>query len=122
MNIEEKKNRYQRILEQWENMKPFVDECDIPEVPIVDEKDYKEIIIPSIIRCGGIPKVKLVVGKTYIGDCRNASEGTWDGNNFIIKRYKFGTWFDDTVKHFEDYTEYDIFIPIKLKEKDYGVL
>lgn len=102
----------------FKTMKPFENENDIPNVPVVSDKVYKEVIIPNLIRCGAIPKKDLIIGKTYIGDTRNAREATWDGEKFIYKRYKWGTYFDDDVKHFEDDDEYHnaLFVPLKIKE------
>ena len=103
------------ILELWKTRKPFVDEDDIPDIPVVNKEDYDNVIIPNIIRCGGIPKSELVIGKTYVGSCRNASEAVWNGNTFTYKRYKFGETFYDDINHFEDDDGYDLFVPIKLK-------
>ena len=74
--INEKMKNYEDILEMWKTHEPFVDEDDIPDIPVVSKEDYINIIIPNIIRCGGIPKSELVIGKTYVGSCRNASEAT----------------------------------------------
>lgn len=106
---------YEDILEYWKTRKPFINEDHIPDIPYVNKEDYDNIIIPNIIRCGGIPKSELVIGKTYIGSCRNASEATWNGEKFEYKRYKFGAWQDATINHFEDDNGYDLFIPIKIK-------
>ena len=104
------------ILKYWETRKPFIDEDHIPEIPIVDPDDYVNVIIPNIIRCGGIPKSDLVIGRTYIGRCRNATEAVWNGKTFDYKRYKFGRWMDATINHFEDDNGSDLFVPIKVKE------
>ena len=112
----EKEERYNDILEYWKNRKPFRDEDDIPSVPIVRKEDYDNIIIPNIIRCGGIPKEELIVGETYIGDCRNASEAVWNGKVFTYMRKKFGYTYPEDINHFEDDNGYDLFIPIKIKK------
>ena len=111
----EKEERYKSILEYWKKRNPFRNEEDIPPIPIVLPKDYEEIIIPNIIRCGGIPKDELITGKTYIGDCRNATEAVWDGEKFIYMRTKFGSTYPETINHFQDDDGYDVFVPIKLK-------
>mgnify|MGYP006908840652 CR=1 FL=1 len=90
---------------------------DINGCPKVLPKDYQDIIIPNIIRCGGIPKDKLEIGKTYIGDCRNASEAVWNGKDFTYMRTKFGYTYPEDINHFEDDNGYDLFIPIKLKNE-----
>lgn len=114
----EKEERYNNTLEYWRNRNPFRDEDDIPPVPIVLPKDYEEVIIPNIVRCGGIPKDKLIVGETYIGDCRNASEAVWNGKTFTYMRTKFGTTYPEDINHFQDDDGHDVFVPIKIKEKD----
>lgn len=61
-----------------------------------------------------IPKNELVVGETYSGECRNASEAVWNGEKFTYDRYKFGTWFKENINHFEDDDGYDVFVPMKI--------
>ena len=60
--------------------------------------------------------VKMEVGKTYIGTCRNASEAVWQGDHFIYQRYKWGSTFPEKINHFQNDDGYDVFVPIKLKE------
>lgn len=110
------KDKENKIIEYWNNLKEFKNEDYIPDIPIISEEIYKTIIIPNIIRCGGISKKDLIIGKTYIGSCRNSNEATWDGNKFNYKRYKFGYMIDDKINHFEDDNGYDLFVPIKIKE------
>ena len=113
----EKEERYNTVLNHWKERKPFRDEDDISPIPIVLPKDYEEIIVPNIIRCGGIPKDKLIVGKTYIGDCRNAREAVWDGEKFTYMRTKFGSTYPETINHFQDDDGYDLFVPLKIKDE-----
>ena len=113
----EKEERYNTVLNHWKERKPFRDEDNIPPIPIVLPKDYEEIIVPNIIRCGGIPKDKLIVGKTYIGDCRNAREAVWDGEKFTYMRTKFGSTYPETINHFQDDDGYDLFVPLKIKDE-----
>ena len=108
---------YTNTLEYWKNCQKFKDCDDIPSIPIVLPKDYEEIIVPNIIRCGGIPKKELVEGKTYIGSCRNTNEATWNGSKFTYKRHKFGSEYETTINHFEDDNGSDLFVPIKMKEE-----
>lgn len=114
--ISDKEQRYSECLKYWQNRKPFINEHDIPDIPITSKEDYKNIIIPNIIRCGGIPKSELIIHKIYIGSCRNTTEAEWTGKNFIYCRHKFGTEFIDEINHFEDDDGYDLFIPIKVKD------
>ena len=99
-------------------MKPFNDIDDIPEIPLIaDKKEYEDVVVKNLIRCGAIPKDKLEVGATYAGTCRNASKGVWNGEVFEIKRYKFGDIWNDTVDHFQDDKGYDVFVPLRKEEK-----
>lgn len=65
---------YEDIIEYWKTREPFKDEDDIPDIPEVSKEDYVKIIIPNIIRCGGIPKSQLKPHTVYIGSCRNTTE------------------------------------------------
>lgn len=106
--------RYIKTLDYWQNLNK-VYEGYFPTIPHVHPSDYKNIIIPAIIRCGGIPKDQLKVGKTYIGECRNAGEAVWLGDKFEYQRYKFGETFPEKINHFEDDNGYDLFIPFREK-------
>ena len=99
--------------------KTFENEDLIPEIPITTKEKYLNEVIPNIIRCGGIPKDKLEIGKLYLGHCRNATKGRWNGKRFDILRFKFGDWIESTVQHFEDGADnkYDVFVPIKVIEE-----
>ena len=110
-----KQHRVERITSMLNNLKPFKCVDDIPDIPIVPKDIYKDIIIPNIIRCGGIPKAQLKPHTRYLGNCRNATEAEWTGERFLYCRHKFGTEFIDDVDHFEDgaETEADVFVPIK---------
>ena len=99
-------------LSRFERIRRFETPDDIPDIPVVPVEDYRNIIVPNLIRCGAIPKRKLRVGVTYIGSCRNADEAVWNGRKFEYRRYKFGEWYDDTINHFEDDDGYDVFVPI----------
>lgn len=96
-------------------MVPFKDENCIPPIPVLDNELYNKYVIPNFIRCGAIPKNKLEIGKTYIGDCRNSNEAVWNGDKFIYKRHKFGCTFEEKINHFEDDDGFDLFVPIKEK-------
>ena len=111
-----RKERYDSVLGYWKERKPFKDENSIPDIPIVSKEDYDNIIVPNIIRCGGIPKENLVPGETYIGSCRNATEAVWDGERFTYQRTKFGSTYPEKINHFQDDDGYDVFVPIRIKE------
>ena len=82
-----------------------------PNIPIVSQEEYNTIIIPNLIEWGAIPKSQLIIGKTYKGYCRNASEAIWLGDKFEYQRYKFGDTFPEKINHFEDDNGYDLFVP-----------
>lgn len=111
MESNEQYNRIKRFLCE---MEPFTD--NIPDIPrMKTSEDYQEYVVKNFVRCGAIPKKDLIIGKTYIGDCRNASEAIWNGKVFVYKRTKFGYTFDEEINHFEDDNDFDLFIPIKEK-------
>lgn len=118
--IERKKKQTAEIIDWFENMEPFEGNTErIPLIPVVDEDTYQKYIIPNLIRCGAIPKDKLEVGATYIGDCRNASEAVWKENGrFEYMRTKFGCTYPEEINHFQDDDGYDVFTPIKKLEID----
>lgn len=110
----------QEIIKVWEEkpLPKFNEPKDIPEIPMVNDRAYHDIIIPRIIEAGGIPQKLLIDGATYIGRTRNATEAIWDKGNkkFRYMREKFGNTFEDTCNHFENDNGYALFVPIKLKE------
>ena len=113
----EQRERHANRLKYWQNRPPFRDEDEWVDIPVVDKEDYDNIIVPNLIRCGAIPKVDLIVGETYLGHCRNASEAVWDGEHFTYIRHKFGMEYPENINHFEDDNGFDLFVPLKLKLK-----
>lgn len=110
-----KQERYEQVKNFLLEMKPFTDW--VPTVPKMQTpEDHEEYVVKNYIRCGAIPKKDLIIGKTYLGDCRNASEATWNGNVFVYKRNKFGFVYEEEINHFEDDDGYDLFVPLKLKD------
>lgn len=106
------------IKQTYEEMNPFKTSDDVPEIPIVyDREFYNKVIVRNLIRCGAIPKHHLEIGKTYYGSCRNAEYAEWTGSEFVYDRYKFGTTYKDTCNHFEDDDGSDLFVPIKMIRK-----
>ena len=107
----EKEQKEQK--DKWFKLKPFKTADDIPDIPIIkDKEEYQNVIVKNLIRCGAIPKEKLEVGCIYEGKCRNAEIAMWNGQVFEYKRYKFGEWQDAKINHFEDDNGYDLFVPI----------
>lgn len=97
----------------FEGLTEFKTENDIPDLPKLPEDEYKEIVIPNLIRCGAIPKKDLILDKEYLGACRNSSKAIWKGDHFEYLRYKWGSSYIDSINHFEDDDGYDLFVPIK---------
>ena len=111
----EKAERKKRIREYWENLPKFEKPEDVPSIPRVEEREYKEFYVPKLIEAGAIPKKDLVDGQCYIGEYRNARIGKWNAkeNVFDHWRYKFGFRLD-TCNHFEDDNGFALFVPIGL--------
>ena len=109
------------ILEAWINGDLFITVDDMPPIPKVEKEDYDKVIIPNIIRRGGIPKSFLVVGEEYWGSCRNSDIARWTGEKFVYQRFKFGVSYEDEVNHFQDDDGYDLFVPIRIK-RNLGVM
>lgn len=103
-----------RTIYDFDKLEPFENEDDIPDIPKVKDKElYERYIVKNLIRCGAIPKDQLVVGKTYLGSCRNTSKATWKGTFFVYDRYKNYSYYEDEINHFQDDDGYDLFVPIK---------
>ena len=100
------------LIDRLQKMKKFDDDY-IPSPPITSPEFYNEYVIPNYVRCGAIPKDKLVKVKTYFGSCRNADTATWNGDKFEYIRYKFGSCYPEKINHFEDDDGSDLFVPIR---------
>lgn len=97
-----------------------------PEIDKFDETNYYMVgrlpkpipkgLYNELFKKGIIPKNELIIGKYYMGKCRNTSVAKWNGNEFFYMRSKFGYWFIDKINHIEDDNRYDLFIPIKMVE------
>lgn len=114
-----REERKKRIKEYWENLPKLVEPTDVPDLPRVDEKEWKEFYVPKLIEAGAIPKKDLINGQVYIGRHRNADVQRWNAekNKFDHMRYKFG-WMEDECNHFEDDDGYALFVPIRLGTED----
>ena len=100
--------------EYWENLQHFKGDPDnIPDLPLTDAETWRSFIVPKLLECGAIPKNNLIIGKKYLGSCRNTSEAIWNGDRFTYKRYKWGVYDDDEINHFEDDDGFDLFVPIR---------
>ena len=105
-------NKTEMMIDHLQTMKLFTDDY-IPEPPITTPELYQKYVIPNFIRCGAIPKDKLVKGKTYFGSCRNADTAVWLGDKFEYIRHKWGDSYPEKINHFEDDNCYDLFVPIR---------
>lgn len=117
-----KEERLKRIRQYWENGLPkFKEPHDVPTLPRATETEWKEFYVPKLIEAGAIPKKDLVVGQIYIGDHRRTNCAKWTGENFVYRRYDFGSFYDDYCNHFEDDDGFALFVPIRLgTEEDYN--
>lgn len=115
-----REEREKRIKEYWQNgLTKFVNPKDVPDLPKVDEKEWKEFYVPKLIDAGAIPKKDLIDGQIYIGEHRNTTVARWnqETNKFDHMRYKFG-WIKDDCNHFEDDDGFALFVPIRLGTED----
>ena len=108
----ENEHKTEIMIDRLKNMKQFTDDY-IPSPPITTPELYQKYVIPNFIRCGAIPKDKLVKGKTYFGGCRNADTAVWLGDKFEYIRHKFGGSYPEKINHFEDDDHSDLFVPIR---------
>ena len=117
MNYIKKMKEQQK--EDFLKIKPFVNAEDIPVLPKVDAKEWKEYFVPILIEKGAIPKVDLIDGEWYYGDHRRCNVAKWNekDNQFDYLRYKFG-YFWDNCNHFEDDDGYALFVPIRKANKE----
>lgn len=77
------------------------------------EKDYYDK--------GVIRGEDLVDGKYYVGKCRNAHIGKWNGTKKVMEhqRFSWGQFYKDDVNYLDNDNNYDLFVAIKeIDEKD----
>ena len=115
----EKAERKEAMIKYWNELKPFLTPDDVPAIPRVKEKEYKEFYVPRLIAAGAIPKTDLIDGQCYVGDYRNARIGKWNAKENVFEhwRYKFGFRLD-TCNHFEDDNGFALFVPIGLATQE----
>lgn len=102
-----------RLINRFNSMYKFEYVDDIPQIPNIDVEFYTNIILPNLLRCGGIDKSKLVVNRMYKGSSKYAKKAMWNGNCFIYLYEKCGKRMLKNVSHFQDYAGDDVFIPIE---------
>jgi hypothetical protein len=102
----------QQELEFLNNLQPFNCIEDIPSIPPAQNEEEHKVIIDNLLRCGAIPKNKLIWHRRYKGKCRNATEAIWDGEYFEYITKDCGQTYLEKIKHFEDEYVYDAFVPL----------
>ena len=114
-----KEERQARIKGYWMTLPKIEKIEDVPTIPRVDEKEYREFYVPKLIAAGAIAKADLVDGQFYYGDYRNANVGKWNAKENVFEhwRYKFGFRLD-TCNHFEDDDGFALFVPIALATQE----
>jgi len=55
-----KEERERMIRNHWENLPKINNPEDVPTLPRVDEKEWREFYVPKLIDAGAIPKKDLV--------------------------------------------------------------
>lgn len=94
--------------------KKFENIDDIPEFPRYKSKEEYQDIIEKYLELGAIAKEDLILGGWYIGQSRSTGIAQWIGDKFIFIRHKMDGRYIDSINHFEDDDNYDLFIPFKL--------
>jgi hypothetical protein len=115
----ERAERKARVIEHWNNLKPFVDEKDVPGLPRVEKKEWDEFYVPRLLKAGALDKKDLVDGTWYYGSYRNSIYGKWNAEKqeFGLWRYKFG-WMWDTCNHFQDDNGFALFVPLRAANQE----
>lgn len=101
-----------RMKQLWDHLPDFLkDPNNVPRLPI-PLTDYHN---DKLIIAGAIPKTDLVDQQWYIGKFRNTNIALWDKQNdeFKYRRNKFGKYFWDQCKHFQDDDGYALFVPVR---------
>lgn len=114
MNDEPKKTYEERLKERWEQ---FPDEKllhDLFEAAGGLPKPVTPEWLEKAAQHGMVAKDKLVDGRYYAGDCRNASVAQWraDHGVFVYMRTKFGSTFPEDICHPADDDGFDLFVPL----------
>lgn len=109
--------RKANVRKYWEEGIPLFNKPeDVPNLPTTETEDeWRSFYVPKIIAAGAIPKSELKNGHYYLGEHRNASIARWDEskNRFFYWRTKFTWCFEDECEHFEEWSPYALFVPIK---------
>jgi len=115
-DMEKHQERIRQEDEAWNNLKPFKDIWDVPQLPQAWKAVYEGFYIPRLIKAGAIPKKDLLDGRVYIGRHRRCVAGKWNESiqKFLYNREKWGGTITDDCNHFEDDNGFALFVPIRL--------
>jgi hypothetical protein len=109
--------RKANVKKYWsDEIKPFKEPEDVPNLPTTQTaEEWSSFYVPKIIAAGGIPKKDLKDGHYYLGEHRNARIARWDEakNRFFYWRTKFTWCFEDECEHFEEFSPFALFVPIR---------
>jgi len=118
--------------EMWELMEnidtvEFTKNYFFPKIELFDKETIHCIHLPKPIpyalynelyNKGIIRKSDLKKNHYYFGKCRNSDVALWNGFEFVYNRYKFGSYYIDSVNNIEDDNGFDLFIPLKELKKE----
>jgi hypothetical protein len=108
-----KKEEEEKEQKWWMNLKPFVTERDVPQLP----NPLTDFYVKRLIQLGATPIDKLEVGEWYYGNYRNAKLGKWNGKTFDHIRWSHGYYWDE-CNHFQDDDRYALFVPLRKATKE----
>ena len=109
---------------KWANLKPFQQVTDVPNLPIVEKEEWDNFYVPRLISAGAISKKDLKDGGYYLGNHRRGKIAQWHAgeNRFHYWREKWGSCYIDKCEHFEDHSNFAVFVPIaEATEDDYNL-
>lgn len=107
MRLDAEEEHYQEFLQNLLEVFPHQHPLEFFSFSIMpDELEFTRAYSLGMIR-----KEDLVVGMYYKGNCRNASVAKWDGSKFDYMRYKWGSYYKDSLCYPMDEDHFDVFIP-----------
>lgn len=119
---EERKQRLQAIKDYWNStpLKKFENPGDVPNLPVTTKEEWDNFYVPKLIEAGAIPLDELKDGCYYLGDHRNATIAQWNSSDqlFYYWRQKFNQCFTDSCEHFQTFSRYAVFTPIREVSKE----
>lgn len=102
-------------LKHWNNLPRIEKREDVPPLPKVEEKEWKEFYVPRLIEAGAIPLVELKDGMVYEGRHRDGKVARWDAEEQMFT-YPYWEWNQKTTmkcQHFEMDDGFALFVPLK---------